>query len=77
MDMMVVGFRNNSKVGGNGLTPTEEEAHFGFMVYHELSVTHRMRLGKMPDSSLELLKKKGINRTQPRSFGITGIRSTT
>ena len=29
MDMMVVGFRNNSRVGGNGLTPTEEEAHFG------------------------------------------------
>ena len=29
MDMMVIGFRNDSKVGGQGLTPTEEEAHFG------------------------------------------------
>ena len=73
---MVVGFRNNSRVGGNGLTPTEEEAHFGLWCIMSSPLLIGCDLEKMPDSSLELLKK-GINRTQPRSFGITGIRSTT
>ena len=60
MDMMVVGFRNNSRVGGNGLTPTEEEAHFGLWCIMSSPLLIGCDLEKMPDSSLELLKNKEL-----------------
>ena len=60
MDMMVVGFRNNSRVGGSGLTPTEEEAHFGLWCIMSSPLLIGCDLEKMPDSSLELLKNKEL-----------------
>ena len=60
MDMMVIGFRNNSRVGGNGLTPTEEEAHFGLWCIMSSPLLIGCDLEKMPDSSLELLKNKEL-----------------
>ena len=60
MDMMVIGFRDNSKVGGKGLTPTEEEGSFRFMVYHEFASLIGCNLENLPDSSLQLLTNKEL-----------------
>lgn len=64
MDMMVIGFRGNSKVYGEGLTPTEEEAHFGLWCIMSSPLLIGCDLEKMPKSSLQLLKNEeliGIN----------------
>ncbi len=55
----MVGFRNNSRVGGNGLTPPEE-AHFGLGCIMSSPLLIGCDLEKMPDSSLELLKNKEL-----------------
>lgn len=60
MDMMVIGFRNDSKVGGQGLTPTEEEAHFGLWCIMSSPLLIGCNLENMPDSSLELLTNKEL-----------------
>jgi hypothetical protein len=46
--------------GGNGLTPTEEEAHFGLWCIMSSPLLIGCDLEKMPDSSLELLKNKEL-----------------
>lgn len=60
MDMMVIGFRNNSKVGGNGLTPTEEEAHFGLWCIMSSPLLIGCNLESLPESSLQLLTNKEL-----------------
>ena len=60
MDMMVIGFRNDSKVGGQGLTPTEEEAHFGLWCIMSSPLLIGCNLENIPESSLELLKNKEL-----------------
>lgn len=60
MDMMVIGFRDNSKVGGSGLTQTEEEAHFGLWCIMSSPLLIGCDLEKMPESSLQLLKNKEL-----------------
>lgn len=56
MDMMVVGFRGNSKVGGEGLSPQEEEAHFGLWCIMNSPLLIGCDMEHMPESSLQLLK---------------------
>ena len=58
MDMMVIGFRDDSKVGGKGLTPAEEEAHFGLWCIMSSPLLIGCNLENLPESSLELLKTK-------------------
>ena len=60
MDMMVIGFRDNSKVGGKGLTPTEEEAHFGLWCIMSSPLLIGCNLKSLPESSLELLTNKEL-----------------
>lgn len=60
MDMMVIGFQNNSMVGGTGLTPTEEEAHFGLWCIMSSPLLIGCDLEKMPESSLKLLTNKEL-----------------
>ena len=60
MDMMVIGFRDNSKVGGKGLTPTEEEAHFGLWCIMSSPLLIGCNLENLPDSSLQLLTNKEL-----------------
>lgn len=60
MDMMVIGFRNNSKVGGEGLTPAEEELHFGLWCIMSSPLLIGCDLSKLPESSLELLTNKEL-----------------
>lgn len=60
MDMMVIGFQNNSKVGGTGLTPTEEEAHFGLWCIMSSPLLIGCDLERMPESSLKLLTNKEL-----------------
>lgn len=60
MDMMVIGFRDNSKVGGKGLTPTEEEAHFGLWCIMSSPLLIGCNLESLPESSLELLTNKEL-----------------
>lgn len=60
MDMMVIGFRGNSKVYGEGLTPTEEEAHFGLWCIMSSPLLIGCDLEKMPESSLQLLSNKEL-----------------
>ncbi|WP_289198363.1 alpha-galactosidase [Bacteroides acidifaciens] len=60
MDMMVIGFRDNSKVGGKGLTPTEEEAHFGLWCIMSSPLLIGCNLENLPESSLELLTNKEL-----------------
>lgn len=58
--MMVIGFRDNSKVGGKGLTPTEEEAHFGLWCIMSSPLLIGCNLESLPESSLELLTNKEL-----------------
>ena len=60
MDMMVIGFRNNSRVGGEGLTPTEEEAHFGLWCIMSSPLLIGCDLSSLPESSLQLLTNKEL-----------------
>lgn len=60
MDMMVVGFREASPVGGEGLTQTEEEAHFGLWCIMSSPLLIGCNLEKMSDATLELLKNKEL-----------------
>ncbi|MDD3039354.1 alpha-galactosidase [Bacteroides sp.] len=60
MDMMVVGFRNNSGVAGAGLTPTEEEAHFGLWCIMSSPLLIGCDLAALPDSTLQLLTNKEL-----------------
>ena len=60
MDMMVIGFRDNSKVGGKGLTPTEEDAPFGFWCIMSSPLLIGCNLENLPDSSLQLLTNKEL-----------------
>lgn len=60
MDMMVIGFQNNSRVGGAGLTPTEEEAHFGLWCIMSSPLLIGCDLEKIPESSLKLLTNKEL-----------------
>lgn len=60
MDMMVVGFREASPVGGEGLTQTEEEAHFGLWCIMSSPLLIGCNLENLPDSSLQLLTNKEL-----------------
>lgn len=60
MDMMVIGFRNNSKVYGQGLTPLEEDTHFGLWCMMSSPLLIGCDLAKMPESSVELLSNKEL-----------------
>ena len=60
MDMMVIGFRSNSRVGGEGLTPTEEEAHFGLWCIMSSPLLIGCDLSSLPESSLQLLTNKEL-----------------
>lgn len=60
MDMMIIGFKDNSKVGGSGLTPTEEEAHFGLWCIMSSPLLIGCDLEKMSESSLKLLTNKEL-----------------
>lgn len=55
MDMLLIGFRHNSRVGGTGLTPQEEEAHFGLWCIMSSPLLIGCDLGRIPRSSLNLL----------------------
>ena len=60
MDMMVVGFREASPAGGEGLTQTEEEAHFGLWCIMSSPLLIGCNLENLPDSSLQLLTNKEL-----------------
>ena len=60
MDMMIVGFKDNSKVGGNGLTQSEEEAQFGLWCIMSSPLLIGCDLAQIPESSLQLLKNKEL-----------------
>ncbi len=61
MDMMVIGFdKHNSRVGGEGLTPDEELAHFGLWCIMSSPLLIGCNLEEMPESSLELLKNREL-----------------
>ena len=60
MDMMVIGFRDSCKVGGEGLTPTEEEAHFGLWCIMSSPLLIGCNLATMPESSLQLVTNKEL-----------------
>ncbi|MDR1881529.1 MAG: alpha-galactosidase [Prevotella sp.] len=60
MDMMVIGFQNNSKVGGNGLGLAEEEAHFGLWCIMSSPLLIGCDLEKTPESSLQLLTNREL-----------------
>lgn len=60
MDMLVVGFRSEARVGGAGLTPTEEEAHFGLWCIMSSPLLIGCDMANIPESSLELLKNKEL-----------------
>ena len=70
MDMMVIGFRNDSKVGGQGLTPTEEEAHFGLWCIMSSPLLIGCNLENIPESSLELLKNKELIALNQEPLGL-------
>lgn len=60
MDMMIIGFQNNSKVGGSGLTLTEEEAQFGLWCIMSSPLLIGCDLESMSESSLQLLRNKEL-----------------
>lgn len=60
MDMLVIGFRDNCGVGGNGLTLNEEEAHFGLWCIMSSPLLIGCDLSKIPDSSLKLLRNEEL-----------------
>lgn len=60
MDMMVIGFNDGSPVGGGGLTPTEEEAHFGLWCMMSSPLLIGCNLEKISEASLQLLKNKEL-----------------
>lgn len=60
MDMMVIGFRDSCKVGGTGLTPTEETAHFGLWCIMSSPLLIGCDLSTLPESSLKLLTNKEL-----------------
>lgn len=60
MDMLVVGFRSEAKVGGAGLTPTEEEAHFGLWCIMSSPLLIGCDMANIPESSLDLLKNEEL-----------------
>ena len=72
MDMMVIGFRNDSKVGGKVL-PDRRRSSFRFMVYHESPLLIGCNLKTYRDLLPELLEKQGIDCPQPRPAGFASI----
>ncbi|WP_302614120.1 CBM35 domain-containing protein, partial [uncultured Bacteroides sp.] len=70
MDMMVIGFRNDSKVGGKELTPTEEEAHFGLWCIMSSPLLIGCNLENLPESSLELLTNKELIALNQDALGL-------
>ena len=60
MDMMVVGFKDNCKVGGSGLTYNEEVAHFGLWCIMSSPLLIGCDLSQMSDSTLQILTNKEL-----------------
>ena len=60
MDMMIIGFRNNSRVGGKGLTVNEEIAQFGLWCIMSSPLLIGCDLAALPDSSLQLLTNREL-----------------
>lgn len=60
LDMLAIGFTGNSGIGGKGLTPTEEEAHFGLWCIMSSPLLIGCDLSKIPASSLALLKNREL-----------------
>ena len=60
MDMMVIGFRDECKVGGQGLTPNEEIVHFGLWCIMSSPLLIGCDLASIPESSLQLLTNKEL-----------------
>ena len=60
MDIMVIGFRDECKVGGQGLTPNEEIVHFGLWCIMSSPLLIGCDLASIPESSLQLLTNKEL-----------------
>lgn len=60
MDMLVVGFPKGARVGGNGLTQEEEEAHFGLWCIMSSPLLIGCDMSTIPETSLNLLKNKEL-----------------
>lgn len=60
MDMLALGFRGSSPIGGPGLTQTEEEAHFGLWCIMSSPLLIGCDLSKIPSSTLDLLKNREL-----------------
>lgn len=60
MDMLALGFREGSAIGGNGLTPTEEQTHFGLWCIMSSPLLIGCDLSKIPQSTLNLLTNKEL-----------------
>lgn len=60
LDMLAIGFTGNSGIGGKGLTPTEEEAHFGLWCIMSSPLLIGCDLSIIPATSLALLKNREL-----------------
>ena len=56
MDMLVIGLHGNSAIGGDGLSETEEKAHFGMWCIMSSPLLIGADLNKLAESSLDILR---------------------
>lgn len=70
MDMLVVGLKGKQGVGGGGMTPAEEETHFGMWCMMSSPLVIGCNMDELSPASLKLLKNKELIAINQDTLGL-------